>query len=259
MTTFFDWLSNNPIATTVFIVAFSSAVTCATLIYMIAFLQGREISFWPPKVGEKPSATIKPRTLSKLPANTKRQNPRPVDIVFMPEPPSVGEYLTDLDELYVLAINSRRLVTNHYGILQGRLAQGATIRFLLVDPDGDTIPVIARRNFVYREPEQLREAIRSTLDNLTQLRSDQLKKGTIETRVFSYAPAFSMIAINPRDSDGKILVSLYPYSVPPESNPSFWIEKTNGGEWYEFFLKQFDMMWETATDSRSGHSSRVRA
>lgn len=254
MTTFFDWLSNSPIATTAFIVAFGGV----TLIYMIAFLQGREISFWPPKIGERPSATRKPKTPSRLPASTKEQNSRPVNIALMPEPSSIGEYLTEFDELYVLAINSRRLVTNHYGLLQGRLAQGATIRFLLVDPDGDAIPVIARRNFVYREPEQLKEAIRSTLENLTRLRSDQAKKGTIETRVFSYAPAFSMIAINPRDSDGKILVSMYPYSVPPESNPSFWIEKSNGGEWYEFFLKQFDMMWETATDTRSGSASGSR-
>jgi hypothetical protein len=250
MTTFFDWLSNNPIATTVFIVAFGSAVTCATLIYMIAFLQGREISFWPPKVGEKPSATKNPKTPSRLPVSICEKNSPTVDIVFMPEPSSYGEYLTEFEELYVLAINSRRLVTNHFGLLQRRLAQGATIRFLLVDPDGDAIPVIARKNFVYREPEQLKEAIRSTLENLARLRADQGRKGTIETRVFSYAPAFSIIAINPRAPTGKILVSLYPYSVPPESFPSFWIEQTKGGEWYEFFLKQFHVTWESATDTR---------
>ena len=203
MTSFFDWLSNNPIATTVFIVAFGSAVTCATLIYVIAFFQGREISFWPLKIGEKPSATRKTTTPSRLPASIKQQHSRPVNIAFVPEPPSIGEYLTEFEELYVLAINSRRLVTNHYGLLQRRLAQGATIKFLLVDPDGDAIPVIARRNFVYREPEQLREAVRSTLENLTRLRSDQAREGTIETRVFSYAPAFSMIAINPKDPDWK--------------------------------------------------------
>jgi hypothetical protein len=250
MTTFFDWLSHNPIATTVFIVAFGSAVTCATLIYMIAFLQGREISFWPPKVGEKPSTTRKPQTSNRLPATVNEKNSRPVGIAFVPEPPSIGEHLIELGELNVLAINSRRLVTNHYGLLQRSLAQGATIKFLLVDPDGDAISVIAKRNFVYRVPEQLKEAIRSTIENLTRLRADQARKGTIETRVFSYAPAFSMIAINPKDSTGKILVSLYPYSVPPESFPSFWIERASGGEWYEFFLKQFDLTWESAADMR---------
>jgi hypothetical protein len=47
-------LSNNPIATISLIVAFSILVISITIIYLVAFFQGRAISFWPPKIGAKP-------------------------------------------------------------------------------------------------------------------------------------------------------------------------------------------------------------
>jgi len=50
---FFEWLANNPFATNVLIAAFGVLVISVTAIYIIAFLQGREISFWPPKIGAK--------------------------------------------------------------------------------------------------------------------------------------------------------------------------------------------------------------
>lgn len=55
MSEFFIWLSANPIATTAIILAFSLIVISITMIYIIAFVQGRSISFWPPSIGPKPS------------------------------------------------------------------------------------------------------------------------------------------------------------------------------------------------------------
>ncbi len=53
MSEFFAWLSANSLATSVLIIAFGLVVVVMILIYFIAFLQGREISFWPPKIGQK--------------------------------------------------------------------------------------------------------------------------------------------------------------------------------------------------------------
>lgn len=55
MAEFFNWLSSNPIATTTVIVSFGFVITAITLIYVVAFFQGRSISFWPPSIGEKPN------------------------------------------------------------------------------------------------------------------------------------------------------------------------------------------------------------
>ena len=50
---FFNWLSTNPIATITLIILFGIVITSTTLIYVVAFIQGREIVFWPPKIGER--------------------------------------------------------------------------------------------------------------------------------------------------------------------------------------------------------------
>ncbi len=49
MDEFFKWLSGNPIATIILLVA----VGLAVIICVVAFFQGREITFWPPKISPK--------------------------------------------------------------------------------------------------------------------------------------------------------------------------------------------------------------
>ncbi len=52
---FFNWLSANPVATTALIASLGVLVVTITLIYVVAFFQGREILFWPPKIGQRPN------------------------------------------------------------------------------------------------------------------------------------------------------------------------------------------------------------
>jgi hypothetical protein len=49
----FTWLLSDPTATTILLVSFGILVVALPLIYVIAFFQGRSLSFWPPKIGEK--------------------------------------------------------------------------------------------------------------------------------------------------------------------------------------------------------------
>ncbi len=62
MSEFFTWLSNNPIATTIFVISFAVLVGALVATYSVAFYQGREISFWPPKIGTKPEKVKPPAT-----------------------------------------------------------------------------------------------------------------------------------------------------------------------------------------------------
>ncbi|PKN93746.1 MAG: hypothetical protein CVU44_07990 [Chloroflexi bacterium HGW-Chloroflexi-6] len=54
MSEFFTWLSNNPIATTTFIVSFGVVVTVTSLIYLIAFFKDAKYLFGLPKLLEFP-------------------------------------------------------------------------------------------------------------------------------------------------------------------------------------------------------------
>lgn len=54
MDEFFKWLTANPVAANVFIGAFGILVLSIVGIYLIAFVQGRETSLWPPSIGARP-------------------------------------------------------------------------------------------------------------------------------------------------------------------------------------------------------------
>lgn len=51
MAELFKWLSDNPVATTSLVIVFIVLAGAVIATYLIAFFEGREISFWPPKIG----------------------------------------------------------------------------------------------------------------------------------------------------------------------------------------------------------------
>jgi len=51
--TFLKWLFGGSAPTPVFVVAFVGLTIIVALIYVVAFIQGRSVSFWPPQIGEK--------------------------------------------------------------------------------------------------------------------------------------------------------------------------------------------------------------
>lgn len=53
MDEFIKWLSANPIMEAALPISFIGLPLVVALIYIIAFVQGREVSFWPPKIGQK--------------------------------------------------------------------------------------------------------------------------------------------------------------------------------------------------------------
>src|SRR5438132_1646547 len=55
MQDFFQWLSGSSVATGVLVASFGAIVLAVIALYLAAFWQGRSVSFWPPKIGPKPS------------------------------------------------------------------------------------------------------------------------------------------------------------------------------------------------------------
>lgn len=62
MEQFFNWLSATPIAGTILISIVVISVLVLIVTYLVAFYQGREISFWPPKLGAKPLHSVESGT-----------------------------------------------------------------------------------------------------------------------------------------------------------------------------------------------------
>src|SRR5262245_45692501 len=57
MNDFLQFLTQNPVIATAAIIAISVVVIVVAFMFVTAFLQGREITFWPPKIGPKAEST----------------------------------------------------------------------------------------------------------------------------------------------------------------------------------------------------------
>ena len=65
MDKFFEWLSGNSVGAIAFMVLVGLALFALVMILIVGFLQGREITFWPPRIGPRAQKGISPKeTLS---------------------------------------------------------------------------------------------------------------------------------------------------------------------------------------------------
>lgn len=58
MIDFFNWLAGGSISSLLFIIVVATMGISIPLIYLIAFFQNRNISFWPPTIGQRPSKDL---------------------------------------------------------------------------------------------------------------------------------------------------------------------------------------------------------
>lgn len=170
--------------------------------------------------------------------------------LFEREPSSPLAGFLNFSEIYISGMNLRRTATSHIGLFESRLREGATLKFLLVDPDSDAVSIIAERNYVYRDAEILKSVIESSLESLRQIGAGQNVKGSPEVKVLRYVPSYGLTIIDPNRTGARIRVDVYPYRVPPEDSPCFWLERDKDGKWFQFFLAQFRAMWESAKPIR---------
>lgn len=73
------------------------------------------------------------------------------------------------------------------------------------------------------------------------------KTGILEVRLLSYAPSFGMTSIDPKHKDGIVFVEVYPHKFGFRTPPTFDLTPDRDQDWYDYFVEQFDQMWNAAT------------
>ncbi|MCP4143207.1 MAG: hypothetical protein GY755_23450 [Chloroflexi bacterium] len=65
MSQILQWLTSNPLVGMITLITFLLIVISVVVIYLVAFFQGQEISFWPPQISQKPETIVKNRQIVK--------------------------------------------------------------------------------------------------------------------------------------------------------------------------------------------------
>jgi hypothetical protein len=223
MNDFLVWLSSNSAASMSIAIAIAAIVIVAIFLYVIAFFQGREISFWPPKIGQK---TDNPSSDSLF---IKLEDRSDIQVSF-------EKRLSNAKNV-ALTGSSLAGIINHYGdFIQKKAETGCKFRFLIVHPE-------FYRGLDSRDAKEKAEVLHSV-----KLLEKLSKNENIKFKVLTYHPPFSITMVDGNAPEGFIQIEMYPYHAIPSERPHFNLTPKTDSKWYSFFREQFEAAWQKAQE-----------
>ncbi len=138
----------------------------------------------------------------------------------------------------VLARTSREFMY----ILGLRLAAGARVRFIIIDPDSDAVLEQAALQTFEVGADFWRASLRTTVDVIKALANTPNSRGTVELGYLPFVPSFGLALIDPHEPHGRCFVEMYQHRSS-QPHPTFELRAATDPHWYEFFRNQFDTLW----------------
>lgn len=240
MDSFFTWLSTNPTAT----ITVGILVTTFALINLIAFLQGREISFWPPKIGSIPQKinAYKPADGQSYiqPSLTEQTGLIAVfDDLEAAKEEMQADFQKATDSRLLLQIGQKEFgdrESSFFASLAQRKNQLGTNIKILSASENSFFLSEQRARFRGTPVEKWREGIRRLKKEINLLRDEYDVR--IEAREHS-EPFLWRIFI----FDDIVYVSGYLYVRNNDRNAAVYKFKKGGGSLYTVFSRYFDYLW----------------
>jgi hypothetical protein len=232
MDTLIKFLVNNPALLTTLIAAVVLSLLSIILIFVVAFIQGREVSFYPPKIGAK---------LDKTDLSGKKGLFSTVEIVdragfSIP----IQKRLENAQTVYIMGLNLVNFVTQYQTIIESKALAGCKFKILTLSTD------IFQHQELFpgwhgslRRKDDLEYSLK-TIEHLLN------KSGNIQIRFLAFPPPFSLFIINPERPDGEIQVELYTYEDDPNKRPHFVLKNPPNEKWFNYFRAEFEQAWENA-------------
>jgi len=173
---------------------------------------------------------------------------RPSAIAFFSKSLNLEQDILISNQIDLSGITLTNLIDKNLSNLRDKLLEGSNIRILIVDPTSDGLKMSTLRS---EDPTSnyYKVKLEATLQNLQYLQQYAKKntaKGKLEVRLLPYASSFAIYSFNKTQLNGHVIVEIYPHSTGWGYPPIFDLSFAKDGKWYEYFVKQFDGMWDTA-------------
>jgi hypothetical protein len=196
--------------------------------------------------------------LGKQLAALQRNLPdRPSAISFFRKTPDLAPFLQKANQIDLCGVTLTNTLNRQFAILRERLDAGSSIRLLIIDPDSHAIEMSAQRSASPKDTEYYRRRSESALSDITylikynndrkELKGRNQKSGNISVRLLPYAPSYGICSFDNKKNDGCIFVEIYPHKFGFKVPPTFELNLENDGEWYTYFVDQFQQMWDAAS------------
>jgi len=139
-----------------------------------------------------------------------------------------------------------RLTTEYMNLFEDKANEGCVFKFLLLDPNCEATKLVAT-NIVYEINDIVMNIsnINNTINSLKQLQKKYPEN--IEIKTVDFLPAYSLIITDSHKESGVVRLELYTQLIPTRNRPQLVFYKSREPKWYDFFVNQFDIMWNNAS------------
>jgi len=174
----------------------------------------------------------------------------PSALAFFRKLPELDTYVQGANRIDMCGVVLTSAINRQLSNLREQLNQGAKIRILVIDPNSPALVIAEARS---EEPSgsYYRSKLETTFQDLAYLHQIQAKmgrtaKGSFEVRLLPYTPSFGIYSFDTSSSTARLIVEVYPHITGWGETPVFDLMPGRDGKWYDYFVKQFDFMWERA-------------
>lgn len=180
----------------------------------------------------------------KLVAEIASQRSGSKEVLLRDFPADLVTRRAEADDVLLIGISMARTVQGARDDFYRALLRGATIRVLLVDP---TDEALIRQASLLRPAGRaalLSQRIRSTLDELTELKDST--NGKLEIRVAQFIPPIGVNLLRGRAHPASITIQHPELRPATEPGPILHFEEQDGG-WFTFYTEEAERLWTTGT------------
>jgi hypothetical protein len=126
---------------------------------------------------------------------------------------------------------------------------GIKIRLLVSNPDNKNLQEHLSKRYLEAETAVVHaNQVRASLTSLAPLISSNKRGGTVQVRITDHVQTFSYIGCDANKPNGYIQVEFYLNKIGLERDPIFILEAGKDVHWFSEFNKQFEFLWNSATE-----------
>jgi hypothetical protein len=127
---------------------------------------------------------------------------------------------------------------------------GGVARVVVLDPAAEPAVSIATRQLDdpldFPAAQLFRSSLGATVRQLQRM-AGWRERGSFEYRLAGYNPGFSLVAIDPSDRHGLVIVEFHGFhNQVMSSRMHIELTRATSEQWYSYWLGQFDRIWQAA-------------
>jgi hypothetical protein len=123
------------------------------------------------------------------------------------------------------------------------------IRIVVLDPNREDMIELAARQLddsIDYPVQRLLPSLHTTIDRMTAM-AGWSTKGDLEYRYLDYNPGFSLVAIDPTEKDGTVIIEFHAFhNEATSSRMHLELTRRDSQRWYSYWIGQFDHIWSEA-------------